>query len=66
MSSGASGGNKKSSKGDQPKRRRYVAEGRGYRRRLRDLERHIDRNPKDAVAPEALPKVRALAGGGKK
>jgi len=38
---------------------------RGYRRRLRDLERHIERNPNDAVAPEALPKVKALASGGR-
>jgi hypothetical protein len=65
MSTGASGGNKKSSKSDQPKRRRYNATNRGYRRRLRDLERHIERNPNDKTAPEALPKVRALVGGGK-
>jgi hypothetical protein len=65
VSNKASGGNKKSSKADQPKRRRYNVESRGHKRRLRDLERHIERNPNDKTAPEALPKVRALVGGGK-
>lgn len=45
MRTGASGGNKKSSKSDQPKRRRYNVECRGHKRRLRELERHIDKHP---------------------
>jgi hypothetical protein len=65
MSTKASGGNKKSPKRDQPKRKRYNAEGRGHKRRLADLERHIAKHPNDAVAPEALPKVKALASGGR-
>ncbi len=51
-------GNKKKRKTDQPKRRRYVVEHRGRKRRIRDLERHIKRHPLDAIAVQALPRLR--------
>lgn len=56
-------GNRKRRKTDQPKRKRYNATRRGFCRRLRDLERHIAKNPNDKVAPLALPKVQKLATG---
>jgi hypothetical protein len=62
MGKSASGGNKKSSKADQPKRRRYVASKRGWKRRYACLQRHIAQHPNDAVAPTALPRVRQLLG----
>ncbi len=64
MSNKAAGGNKKSCKSDQPKRRRYNVENRGWKHRVRDLERHIAKHPNDAAAPEALPRLRGLAMGG--
>lgn len=55
-------GNKKRRKGDQPKRKRYIAEKRGWRRRVRDLERHVKKHPGDKAASAAVPRVRLLLG----
>ena len=52
------GGNKKSSKKNQQKRIRYNLAHRGEVRRLRDLERHVARNPIDAQAHDALKRIK--------
>jgi len=55
---GISGGNKKSSKRDQQKRIRYNLEHRGEKRRLRDLEWHVARNPNDKQADESFKRIK--------
>jgi hypothetical protein len=63
MGKSTSGGNKKSPKTNQPKRKRYNSERRGFKRRYRDLEAHVAKHPNDSVAPTALSRVRALVYG---
>jgi len=55
-------GNKKHRKSDQPKRQRYNSAKRGYRRRVRDLERHIQQHPNDTAAEGSLLDVRRKLG----
>ena len=55
--SGKKGGKKNLNKSAQPKRQRYVASKRGYRRRIAALKRHIERHPYDAGAPGALDRL---------
>jgi len=52
------GGNKKASKAGQPKRKRYLAEKRGWKRRIKTLERHVGANPGDRQAPDALKRLK--------
>lgn len=66
MSKTASGGNKKGIKKDQPKRKRYNFEARGFRRAVRDMEKHIAKYPNDERAKAALPRLRERAIKGKK
>jgi len=61
MSQGTSGGNRKSSKADQPKRRRYLASGRMVKHAIANLERHMkkySRDGQDKAAGESLKKLR--------
>jgi len=58
-------GNRKSSKKDQPKRKRYNAEKRGLKHAIRDLTRHLKRHEKDQSAIEALEKKRQDLGMGR-
>lgn len=51
-------GNKKSSKKDQPKRKRYNMEQRGINRRKADFLRHCNENPNDKQAQEIARKDR--------
>ena len=51
---GQSKGNRKSSKRDEPKRKRYNAERRGFVHRVRALEKHIAKHPDDEQAKAAL------------
>lgn len=48
----------KVSKAHEPKRQRYVAEKRGYRRRINDLEGHLEKHPNDKQSEAALPRLR--------
>jgi len=53
-------GSSKKRKGDQPKRKRYNVSRRGYKKRFNDLEKHIAKNPNDAIAKESVSRVKAL------
>jgi hypothetical protein len=55
--------NSKRPHSSQPKRQRYNVEARGYKRRLKDLDRHIEHNPNDAVAKDARPRVLGIYAG---
>jgi hypothetical protein len=44
----------KASKKDQPKRKRYNAEGRGKARKLRMLQKHVEKYPNDLQAKNVL------------
>ena len=50
----------KASKKDQPKRKRYNVQQRGFKRRITDLEKHIKKNPNDAQALVSLPEVQKM------
>ena len=61
MGKSSSGGNKKSSKKDQPKRKRYIADGRMWTNAIRNLEKHLEkysREGQDAIATEALKRLK--------
>jgi len=61
MSQGTSGGNRKSSKRDQPKRRRYLASGRMAKHAIKNLERHMKKyssDNQDKAADAALVRMR--------
>lgn len=51
-------GNKKGPKGNQPKRKRYNFEKRGFKRAVKDLEKHIGKHPNDRSAKDALPRIK--------
>jgi len=58
---GGAGGNRKSSKKDQPKRRRYIAEGRMVKHAVQNLERHMklySPGGEDAMASVVLARLR--------
>ena len=50
--------NTKSSKKDQPKRNRYLASGRREKNKVKKITRHLRRHPDDAMAVEALGKLK--------
>ena len=50
--------NTKSSKKNQPKRQRYVASGRMVKNKLKKIEKHLHKHPDDAMAVEALDKLK--------
>jgi hypothetical protein len=58
---GGAGGNRKSSKKDQPKRRRYIASGRMVTNAVKNLERHLklySPGGEDAMATATLARLR--------
>jgi len=58
---GGSGGNRKSSKKNQPKRQRYVGSGRMVRNAIKNLERHMklySKDGQDKMAEESLTRLR--------
>lgn len=59
---GQSKGNTKSSKRDQPKRKRYVQSGRGQARRLEQLKQHCRKWANDKQARQALNRLESNYG----
>jgi hypothetical protein len=58
---GGAGGNRKSSKKDQPKRRRYIASGRMVTNAIKNLERHLKKyspGGEDAMATVVLARLK--------
>ena len=53
-------GNKKSSKRDQPKRKRYNAERRYEKNQVRNLRKHLKHYPNDKAAQEYLDKMKTI------
>jgi len=63
MGKTAAKGNRKMPKGDQPKRKRYNVSRRGYLRRLRDLESHVQWHVNDEQSKSALRRLKPILAG---